>query len=234
MPENNIQQNISSCTISYHQCKCLDKLTDEERILMEANSVTMKYKKREIIFKQGALVSNIMFVETGLAKVYMERGENSLVMMLVPEGNLLGLSSLSQEHTRYQFSAMTYVDSVIRQIDLHVFRRLIQGNTDFAKEIIEKIISDNIQVYGRFFCLTHKQGFGTVADIILCLSNRIFKSLEFDLPLSRKDLAELTGMSQETVIRILKRFSDDSLIEMDGKKFKVLDYERLCSISENG
>lgn len=234
MPDSNTRHQISSCTISYHQCRCFDKLTDEERVLMEANSVTMKYRKREIIFKQGALVSNIMFVETGLAKIYMEKGDNSLVMMLVPEGNLLGLSSLSEEHTRYQFSAMTYVDSEIRQIDLNVFRKLIQSNSEFAKEIMEKIISDKIQVYGRFFCLTHKQGFGTVADIILCLTNRIFKSLEFDLPLSRKDLAELTGMSQETVIRILKKFSDDKLIEMDGKRFKVIDHERLCSISENG
>jgi CRP-like cAMP-binding protein len=175
-----------------------------------------------------------MYVEKGLAKIYMERGDSSLVMMLVPEGNLLGLSSLSEEYSKYQFSAMTYIDSEIRQIDIKVFRSLIQENPMFAKEIIEKIIADNIQVYGRFFCLTHKQGFGTVADIILCLANRIFKSMEFDLPLSRKDLAELTGMSQETVIRILKRFSDDKVIEMDGKKFKVIDYERLCSISENG
>ncbi|MBM3420432.1 MAG: winged helix-turn-helix domain-containing protein, partial [Bacteroidetes bacterium] len=75
---------------------------------------------------------------------------------------------------------------------------------------------------------------GTVADIIMCLSNRIFKSRDFDLPLSRKDLAELTGMSQETVIRILRKFSDDKLIQMDGKRFRVLDHHRLTQISENG
>jgi CRP/FNR family transcriptional regulator, polysaccharide utilization system transcription regulator len=234
MSDQNSRDRVSGCTISHHQCKCFEVLTADQRKFMDAHSVTMNYKKREIVFKQGGLVSNVLFVEKGLAKIYMERGDNSLVMMLVPEGNLLGLSSVSEEYSTYQFSAMTYVDSVIRQIDIIAFRRLILENSEFAKEIIEKIISDKLQVYGRFFCLTHKQGFGTVADIILCLANRIFKSLEFDLPLSRKDMAELTGMSQETVIRILKKFSDDNLIMMDGKKFTVTDHERLCRISENG
>jgi CRP/FNR family transcriptional regulator len=234
MPDQNNRGNISSCTISYHQCRCFDVLTTSEKELLDRHSVKMDYRKREIVFKQGGLVNNIMFVEKGLAKVYIERGDNSLVMMLVPEGNLLGLSSLSEEYNTYQFSAMTYVDSEIRQIDINVFRKFILENPVFAKEIIEKIISDNIQVYGRFFCLTHKQGFGTVADIILCLANRIYKSMHFDLPLSRKDLAELTGMSQETVIRILKKFAEDRLIEMDGKRFSVIDHERLTRISETG
>ncbi len=43
-----------------------------------------------------------------------------------------------------------------------------------------------------------------MADILLCLSDRIFKNSEFDLPLSRKELAELSGMSSETVIRMLQ------------------------------
>ena len=232
-PEGNHEQ-ISSCTISLYQCKCFEKLTLDERALLDANSVIIKYNKKENIFKQGALTSSVMFIEKGLAKVYVEKNGNSLVMMIVPEGNLIGLTALTEEFNRYQYSAMTYIDSSIRQIDLQVFRQLVSTNPEFAREIIDKIISDKIQVYGRFFCLTHKQAYGTVADIIMCLSNRIFKSREFHLPLSRQDLAELTGMSQETVIRILKKFSDDRLIQMDGKTFKVIDPDRLCQISETG
>jgi CRP/FNR family transcriptional regulator len=234
MPNQNNRERISSCTISNHQGKFFNLLSKSEKELLDANSVTMQYKKREIVFKQGGLVSHVMFVEKGLAKIYIERCDDSLVMMLVPEGNLMGLASLSEEFTTYQFSAMTYIDSSITQIDIKVFRKLILENTAFANEILQKVISDNLQVYGRFFCLTHKQAYGTLADIILCLSERIFKLREFHLPLSRKDMAELTGMSQETVIRILKKFSDDGLIEMDKKRFKVLDYERLSRVSETG
>jgi len=234
MPDRGARERISSCTISYHQGKYFELLTESEKQMLEENSATIHYKKKEIVFKQGGLISNIMFIEKGLAKIYVERCDESLVMMLVPEGNLMGMASLSEEHTTYQFSAMTYTESIIKQIDINVFRKLVRENSAFAHEILQKVIADNLQVYGRFFCLTHKQAYGTVADIILCLSERIFKERDFHLPLSRKDMGELTGMSQETVIRILKKFSEDGLIETDNKRLKVLDYERLSKVSETG
>lgn len=225
---------LTSCTISAHHCRCFEKLTEEESKLLDDNSVYIKYKKREVICKQGSFVSHIMFMEKGLAKVYLDNGAHSLVLKIIPEGNLLGLSSISEEFNTFQYSAMAYIDSEIRQIDINVFRKLLKQNSDFSKEVIEIFSANNLQVYGRFFCLTHKQSYGRLADIILCLADRIFKQSEFELPLSRKELAELSGMSPETVIRILKKFSDDDLISTEGKTFSVLDYARLQRISETG
>ena len=73
-----------------------------------------------------------------------------------------------------------------------------------------------------------------MADILLCLSQRVFKDDSFNLPLSRADLAELTGMSTESVIRVMKDFKDDNLISLEGKDFGLLDVERLMTISELG
>ena len=73
-----------------------------------------------------------------------------------------------------------------------------------------------------------------MADILLCMSDRIFGSKAFNLPISKKDLAELTGMSAETAVRILKQFQKDGLIQMDGKAIEVIDYERLSIICETG
>lgn len=201
---------------------------------MDANSVKIKYHKREVICKQGGFVSHVMFVEKGLAKVYLDNGVNSLVLKIIPSGNLLGLTSLSDDLNTYQYSAMAYVETEIKQIDISVFRQLVRSNAEFAKEVIDILSANSVQIYGRFFCLTHKQAYGRLADILLCLSNRVFKQTEFDLPLSRKDLAELSGMSSETVIRMLKKFSDDGLIQMNGKSLKVLDFDRLVRISEIG
>lgn len=224
----------TSCTISSLNCKCFEKLTKAEMNFIDANSVVINYKKHETICKQGSFVSHIMVVVKGLAKVYMDDGSKSLVLKVIPEGNLLGLTSLSEEHNTYAYSAMTYVESVIKLIDINAFRQLVKQNAEFAKEVIDILSANSIQINGRFFCLTHKQAYGRLADIILCLSRLIFKKNEFELPLSRKELAELSGMSPETVIRMIKKFSDDGLIEMNGKGFKVLDYERLISISEKG
>ncbi|MHC1705351.1 MAG: Crp/Fnr family transcriptional regulator [Tenuifilaceae bacterium] len=231
--ENNLLY-ATSCTISPHHCRCFEKLSDAEKKLLEANSVRVKYKKGEIICKQGGFVSHVMYMEQGLAKVFLDNGKNSLVLKIIPNESLLGLVSVSEEFNTYQYSAMTYIDSVVKQIDIKIFKQLLGQNPNFAKEVIDILSSNSVQIYGRFFCITHKQAYGRLADILLCLSERIFKNSGFDLPLSRKDLAELSGMSSETVIRMLKKFNDDGLIQMSGKNLQVLDFNRLKQISETG
>ncbi|PKP52842.1 MAG: hypothetical protein CVT92_07130 [Bacteroidetes bacterium HGW-Bacteroidetes-1] len=57
---------------------------------------------------------------------------------------------------------------------------------------------------------------------------------KFELPLSRKELAELSGMSPETVMRILKKFNEEGFIQMNGKSLLIKDMLRLKHVSETG
>jgi CRP/FNR family transcriptional regulator len=75
---------------------------------------------------------------------------------------------------------------------------------------------------------------GRMADILLCLAQRIFKNDIFNLPLSRFELAELTGMSTESVIRVMKDFKEDGLIKFEGKDIELVNIEMLLKISEVG
>lgn len=230
--ENSTQ--FSGCTISSHNCACFDKLSDEEQNLINKNSVKIKYKKGEIICKQGGFVSQVMMMDTGLAKVFIDDGTNSLLLRIIPDGSFIGLSAVSDVYSTFPYSAKAYIDSEIMQIDVKIFKQIISQNAAFAKEIIDILSANSVQIYGRFFCLTHKQAYGRLADIILCLANRIFKQENFELPLSRKDIAELAGMSSETVVRMLKKFNEEGLIKMEGKKLEMIDVERLQRISETG
>jgi CRP/FNR family transcriptional regulator len=194
----------------------------------------VKFSKQEIIYKQGGMVSNVMMVESGLVKIFIEDEKNVLVLKIITPGNLVGLTSISEQNNTYQYSAMAYVDTVIRQIDINEFRKLVKKNSTFAKEIIDILNSNSIQIYNRFFCLSHKQSFGRLADILLCLSERVFEDAEFELPLSRKELAELTGLTSETVIRILKQFSKEGIIALQKKMIIIKDFQLLREISEKG
>ncbi|MEX0981599.1 MAG: Crp/Fnr family transcriptional regulator [Bacteroidales bacterium] len=230
--EDRIQ--FSGCTISSFDCRCLEKLTTQEQKLFDDNSVRIAYKKGEMICKQGGFVSQIMYVEEGLAKVYLDNGKNLLLLRLIPGGSFIGLSALSEELTTFPYSANVYVDSIIRQIDVKVFSMVLEKNNAFAREIINILSGNSVQLYGRFFCLTYKQAYGRLADIIICLTERVFKQTKFELPLSRKDIAELSGMSAETVVRLLRKFSEDNLIRIQGKSIEVIDIEKLQRISETG
>ena len=119
-------------------------------------------------------------------------------------------------------------------IDIQVFKQLLSQNRTFAYRIINILNENTAQIYGRFFSLTQKQLHGRLADILLCMATRIFKSKEFELPLSRADLGDLTGMSSESVIRMMKEFKDDGLIDTQCKSIVLLDLERLERISQFG
>ena len=52
--------------------------------------------------------------------------------------------------------------------------------------------------------------------------------------MSRQDLADLTGMSKDSAIRILKEFHNEGLIELNGRKLEILNMNQLEHISEKG
>lgn len=225
---------FTGCTISSYDCRCFDILSEEEKKIIDDNSVTITYKKGEIISKQGGFVSQVMYMEEGLAKVFIDNGSNTLLLRIIPNGSFIGLSAISDSHTTFPYSAQAYIDSKVRQIDVKVFKQMVRSNPLFAKELIEILSANSVQIYGRFFCLTYKQAYGRLADILLCLAERIFKTNQFDLPLSRKEIAELSGMTPETVVRMLRKFNEEGLISMNGKNLHIIDEERLYRISETG
>lgn len=224
----------SGCTIDFNYGDYFGMLTQEELSLLEESSVVVDYKKGEHVCKQGTFASNIIFIEQGLVKMFIENNTNSLTLKIIPKNNLVGLTTLFDGDKVYQYSVVTYQDSKIRLIDIEVFRQILQKNTAFSYKIINVLCGEIIQTNGRFFSLTNKQSFGRLADLILCLSVRIYKSDSFELLLSRKELAELSGLSTESVIRIIKKFKDDGLIKITGKLINILDQEKLQDISDYG
>jgi CRP/FNR family transcriptional regulator len=73
-----------------------------------------------------------------------------------------------------------------------------------------------------------------MAEILLHLSNTIFKSDKFDVLLSRQEIADMTSMSKEGAIRILKEFQQKKLIKCDAQIITVLDKKGLLEISHIG
>lgn len=222
------------CSVFNYEQSWYELLTPEERTLIDEHSVSLKFKKGETVCKQGGFASHIFFLEEGLVKVYLEERDNNLILTLATNHSLLGLPSIFEGNNKLPYSISTYTDSRIRMIDIQVFKQLLKQNPTFAFRIINVLNENTSQIYGRFYSLTQKQLHGRLADILLCMANRIFKSDTFELPLSRADLGDLTGMSTESVIRMMKEFKDDGLIDMQCKSIVLLNMERLNRISQFG
>lgn len=220
-----------SCFVENQHVSCFELLSEDEKQLIEMNKLVVSYKKGETIAKQGSFASHIIFLNEGLVKVYLEGNPKDLILKIVPSNHLIGLPSIYDGNNRFIYSVATYSDSSVSLIDISLFKQLLRSNPQFAMKIINILNEDTALIYGRFFCLTMKQSHGRVADILLCLSQRVYKTRQFKLAISRSDLADLTGLSAESVIRIFKEFKDDGLINQDGKIIEIVDFERLEKIS---
>jgi CRP/FNR family transcriptional regulator len=227
-------QVINSCTVGKNQLCCFDQLNDEQMAYIDANSIEVTYSKGETICKQGTLAPHIMVIKEGLAKIYLEGKGETLILKILPAVNIIGLTSLIEGNNIFQYSAQAYMDTTVKLIDINVFKEMLRKNGKFATEILSLLSENTIITYGRFFCLTKKQTYGRLADVILCLSNRVYKKNVFPLQLSRKELAELASMSVESIARILTKFKDDKLIKIEADTIEILDVERLSIISQNG
>ena len=227
-------KGISHCSVFNYNQSWYELLTEDEKLLIDGHSVSLVFKKGETVCKRGAFASHIYFLEEGLVKVYLEERNKNLILMLSTKNNLLGLAAIYDGNNKLPYTVSTYTSSTIRMIDIQIFRQLLKQNSEFSFHIISLLNEKTAQIYGRFFSLTQKQLHGRLADILLCLANRIFKCNTFELPLSRADMGDLTGMSTESVIRMMKEFKDDGLIDIHCKSIELLDIARLERISEFG
>lgn len=223
-----------SCTVPAEKTNYFDFLTDTQKLLVDKNQRSVSFNKGEIITKQGTFSSHIIFMESGLVKMYHERGEETLILKILGPGSIIGLSALQRNENIFYFTTRAYIDTSVRLLDINLFQQLLNENGRFASHILHFMSEHTNQLYHRFFGMTHHQSFGKLADLILCLSEGIFKSSKFILFLTRKELAEIAGLSTENVIRILKKFQDDKLIRISGKTLEILDTKNLRRISDIG
>jgi len=228
------QKVINSCTVGKNELCCFEQLSDEEIDLFEENMVEIEYERGETICKQGTFASHIMVLKEGLAKIYKEGGNDTLILKILPAVNIIGLNTLFDGNNVFQYSAQTYLPSKVQMIEMNAFKHVINTNAKFGAKIISLLSENTVITYGRFFCLTKKQTYGRFADILLCLALRIYKKNEFPLQLSRKELAELACMSVESITRTLTKFKEDGIIKITSDSIEIVDYERLDWISQNG
>lgn len=212
---------------------CFMKLTDGEKEIMNGKKREVTYRKGEVVCKQGAYASKILFLRKGLVKTYLEHHTRDTIFCIKPPNSFIGLEALYNERI-YPYSVSVYEDSDFCMFEAETFQELIESNGRFAAAILENLNLWVGRVYQRIVTLTQKQVAGKLADVLICLSERVYMSDEFTVSISRRDLSDITQLSPETLSRALKDFKEEKVIEVDGKHFKILDFDKLRTFSEVG
>jgi CRP/FNR family transcriptional regulator len=218
-------------------CKCknsiFDALSDAELELVNSNRVEVGFKAGEIMFKQGTPSPHFLCLTTGLAKLYIEGyGKNLILNLVKPVEYILGPGIYVDN--RHHYSASAVEDSTACLVEVNAFKKLMKSNPDFADEFIRRISLMTIFNFDQLISLTQKQMNGRIADALLYLSEKIYCSNPFKMTISRQDLADLSGMSKESSIRILKEFKEEGILTVNGNTVQILNLPQLVKISQTG
>jgi len=226
-------KHTKECLISF--CEDIETchLTPEDIELLNEHRVEVKYHKGENICKQGSFANHLIYVKSGLSKSYLEDDNKVQILCVNPSHCILGIQSLTTQSV-FHYSVAALEDVYACLFDMHIIHKIVKRNAGFAYSLLSKVNDSQILTFDRFFSLTMKQLHGRMADILICLTDRVYKSESFTVDLSRKDLAELTAMSNESATRVLKDFKDDKIIRLEGKSITILDRKKLQQVSKFG
>lgn len=192
------------------------------------------YQKGEIINHEGEKIIDFKYLKTGLVKLYRRStlGEEQVITITRPFEFVSNMSIFSEDKYKYSVSALE--DSIVCTVKLEFIRELFLKNGSFALNLLTKISVINDKIINQTLDIRQKNLVGRVAFVLIYFTKEIYNSRVFDLPVSRKEIADYIGMSTANVIRTLSEFKKDGIIKVFGKTIEVVDLEKLEVISKRG
>jgi CRP/FNR family transcriptional regulator len=209
-------------------------LTDDELDYLVDKKQQIRYKTGETIIKQNTASTFVICMKEGFAKVYIEgeKGKN-LIVKIIGKGDFItggGLFNGNVHH--FTISAISPVTCCL--IDSGRLTQLFTQNTNFAVELLRTHTRQNNYLLSRMVGLTQKYMPGRVAETLLYLKNEIYKTGKFSTTLSRQELADMSNMTKESLVRILQQFKESNIIKTQASEIEITDEASLIHISING
>ncbi len=219
-------------------CNCLIKdntlfsdLTDGQLEVFKEAVKTSLHKKRDVIFVEGDPCPGFYVVKSGRVKLLKTSrdGKEQIIKILQP-GELLGMETF-YDGKRYGNTAMAMDDCEICFIEKRTFFDIIGRHPTIAKKIIIALSKELDNAYSKIGTMGLLNAKEKMAHLLYTLGKDYGSNengrIKLNLSLSRLEIAELLGITQETAIRLLKSFKDEGIIEIKRKEIIIKSPEKL-------
>jgi len=226
--------NNNNCKECKKSSTCFQYLYPDELEFINSRKTQITYLKGEIIFKQGAFASYILYVVDGLVKVFLQTGSiKQLNIRLTKQGEFMAFSSAFGDNI-YNCSAIALKDSTICMIEKTALKELLMKNADFAM----RITSRNCRNEGRYLDIiqntSYKQMRGKLASALLYLSSEEFLKEDVFQYLTRQDIADFASITIESAVKFIKEFEKEGILKLKGKDLKIINKGKLEEIAKRG
>ena len=212
-------------TQSIRSLDFFENLSDEQIDVLSNFSFISKYEKDSILFYETDLKTNLLFLVSGLIKIYKyDKFDNEIFLYHIYSNSLISELSNINTNEIYCFSNASFIeDSVVLSIDFLKLQEHFLNNNLLVKELMSSLLKKTNQLQSLVnrelvFDATAKVAYMLVSDL------KMFNNLK------RQDVSFMLHIQPETLSRVLKKLSRDNIIEIENQQVIIKDEITLNSI----
>ena len=193
------------------------------------------YKKHQTIFHEDNPCHGFYIMRSGRAKLIKSaRTGRQVILKLVNPGGFIGEHAVF-ENSPYAFTAEAIEDSEICFISKEDFLGIVKRRPEIALKIMSILSGELRAARAQVIDMALKEAQERMAALIMSLADE-YGTVKIDgivigLFLTRGELAEMIGVSQETAIRIICEFRDTGLIKTDHRQITILNEKRMRMVA---
>jgi CRP-like cAMP-binding protein len=194
-----------------------------------------RYKRGELIFREGGYPLAIYFIVEGKAKKYkLDQSGAEQIIYIANTGELLGFHAVLSGDS-YPDSAAVLEDSSIACIHRDDFLAAVDQSPLLCRRLLRTLSHEFSVLTNSLTTAVHRPARERLALQLIVVREK-YKTVgatgtAVEIDLTRNDLAALTGIARENVARILAEFKEAGIVETRGRKIIVRDIRRLVGLA---
>ena len=210
-------------------------LPPADAALLEAHKSEQRYRKGEIIFREGAYPSGIFYITKGKVKKYKaDKDGKEHIIYVANTGEMLGYHALLAED-RYPDSAAALEESLVAFIPKEDFLLALKQSEVLNWRLLKTLSHEFAVLVNSLSLFAQKTVRERLAHQLIILREKykvnFHPGMPVEIHMSREDLAALVGTGRENVVRVLSEFKEDNIVETKGRTIIILDVRKLIEIA---
>jgi len=208
-------------------------LTLEEGNLINFKKESRQFRRGDVLYREGSRISGFYCIHSGIIKVFKTGldGKEQIIRFAKP-GDIIAYRSVLSNEVACT-SAKVIEDCNVCFIPSDILISFVKSNPDFSYELLKLACHELGEANSFITDIAQKTVRERLAEILLVLVNDFGLDDEnyLKISLTREELSNLIGTATESVIRLLSEFKSDKLVELNGRRIKILDSRGLEKIS---
>jgi len=204
-------------------------LSPEQLALLNYEKSCQTFRRGDIIYREGNKASGCYCINSGIIKIFKTGVEGKeQIIMFAQRGDIIGYRSVISNEP-FCTTARVHEDASLCFIPAEVLLDLIQQNHDFSMALLKLACKELGEANSFLTDIAQRSVKERLAEVLLLLRKTFGTDAEgfIKLILTREELANIVGTATESVIRQLSEFKLGKLIEIRGRRIKVLQPQRL-------